>query len=100
MTNPASTRRRFLRSTTLAGLGTMFGPVPAFAFTPQAMDPTTHQAWLDRCSNVADPYHQKLLAEARADLVAKGLDEAGITSALAALTCPVCGCPIATAAVP
>jgi hypothetical protein len=97
-----TSRRRFLSTTALAGLGTglsaVLGGRAAHALTYQPMTAPTHQAYISGgCSTNPDPYHQKLLADARAELAAT-LKPAEIDAQLAQLTCPICGCSLALAA--
>jgi hypothetical protein len=96
-----TSRRRFLSTTALAGLGTglaaVLGGRAARALTYQPMSAPTHQAYLSGCSANPDPYHQKLIADARAELAAT-LKPAEIDAQLTQLTCPICGCSLALAA--
>jgi len=96
---PSKARRRFLSSTALGGLGLLMGTQAARAFTEQPMNAATHKLYADRCKLATDGYHEQLAAEARARL-GTTLSEAQIETALAALRCPICGCPIVTAAMP
>jgi len=96
---PSKARRRFLSSTALGGLGLLMGASAAQAFTEQPMNAATHKLYADRCKLATDGYHEQLAAEERARL-APTLSEAQIETALAALRCPICGCPIVTAALP
>ena len=96
---PSKARRRFLSSTALGGLGLLIGAPAARAFTEQPMNAATHKLYTDRCKLATDGYHEQLAAEARARL-GTTLSEAQIETALAALRCPICGCPIVTAAMP
>ena len=88
-------RRRFLSTTALAGAGAgaaLLAGKPAAAFTEKPMDAETHKLYASACGGAgATAYHQELLAEARAKLPA-GISEAQIEAAMAALTCPICGC--------
>jgi hypothetical protein len=97
MNRPLS-RRHFLTGTALTGsaMGLLVAR-PAGALSIQPMDAAAHRLFMDHCSVKTDPYHQALLAEAKAELPA-GMDEKAIKAALAALNCPICGCPIATGA--
>ena len=94
---PSKARRRFLSSTALGGLGLLAGAQAARAWTEQPMDVATHKLYADRCRLANDGYHEKLAAEERSRLAAT-LSEAQIETALAALRCPICGCPLVAAA--
>ena len=89
------TRRRFLSATALAGAGAggvLLAGKQAAAFTQKPMDAETHKLYANACGGPdAKAYHQELLAEAKAKLPS-GINEAQIEAAMAALTCPICGC--------
>ena len=89
-------RRRFLSTSALAGMGAgallLAGRQARAALKLSPMDAETHEAYRNACGGPeVRAYHEQLLAEARAQLAgtmsAKELD-----AALAALTCPICGC--------
>jgi len=86
-------RRRFLSTTALAGAGAgavLLAGKPAAAFTQKPMDAETHKLYANACGGPdAKAYHQQILAEAEAQ---SGISDAEIETAMAALTCPVCGC--------
>lgn len=88
-------RRRFLSTTALAGAGAgaaLLAGKPAAAFTQKTMDAETHKLYASACGGPdATGYHQELLAEAKAKLPS-GISDAQIEAAMAALTCPICGC--------
>ena len=88
-------RRRFLSTTALAGAGAgavLLAGKPATAFTQKPMDAETHKLYANACGGPdAKAYHQQILAEAKAQLPS-GTGDAEIETAMAALTCPVCGC--------
>lgn len=88
-------RRRFLSTTALAGAGAgaaLLAGKPAAAFTQKTMDAETHKLYASACGGPdATAYHQELLAEAKAKLPS-GISDAQIEAAMAALTCPICGC--------
>jgi hypothetical protein len=88
-------RRRFLSSTALGGLGAgaaLLAGKPAAAFTEKPMDAETHKLYASACGGPdAKAYHQKLLVEAKAQLPS-GTTNSQIEAAMAALTCPICGC--------
>ena len=96
---PSKARRRFLSSTALGGLGLFVGAQTARAWTEQPMDVATHKLYADRCRLANDGYHEQLATEERARLAAT-MSEAQIETALAALRCPICGCPIVAMAMP
>ena len=89
------TRRRFLSTTALAGAGAgavLLAGQQAAAFTQKPMDAETHKLYANACGGSdATAYHRQILAEAKAKLPS-GISDAEIESAMAALTCPVCGC--------
>ena len=91
-------RRRFLSTTALAGAGAgavLLAGKPAAAFTEKPMDAETHKLYANACGGAgATAYHQELLAEAKAQLPS-GISDAEIEAAMAALTCPICGCRLA-----
>jgi len=94
---PSRARRRFLSSTALGGLGLLAGAQAAWAFTEQPMNAATHKLYADRCRLANDGYHEQLAAAERTRLGAT-MSEAQIETALAALRCPICGCPLVAAA--
>ncbi|HYC14122.1 MAG TPA: hypothetical protein VEC75_07725 [Stellaceae bacterium] len=89
-------RRRFLGSSALAGIG-----AGAFVFAAgqaqaalklSPMDAETHTAYRNACGGPeVRAYHDQLLEEARTKL-AGTMSEKDLDAALAALTCPICGC--------
>ena len=91
-------RRRFLSTTALSGLGAgaaLLAARPATAFTQKPMDAETHKLYANACgAPEAKAYHQQLLDEAKAQLPS-GTSDADIEAALSALTCPICGCRLA-----
>jgi hypothetical protein len=91
-------RRRFLTTTALTGLGAGAALVaggPAAAFTQKPMDAETYKLYANACGgSEATAYHQQLLTDAKAQLPS-GISEAEIQAAIAALTCPICGCKLA-----
>jgi hypothetical protein len=88
-------RRRFLSNTALSGLGAgaaLLAAKRAAAFTQKPMDAETHKLFANACGgSEAKAYHQQLITEAKAQLPT-GISDAEIEAALAALTCPICGC--------
>ncbi len=91
-------RRRFLSTSALGSLGAsaaLLAGKSAAAFTQKPMDAETHKLYANACSgDEAKAYHQQLLTEAKAQLPS-GISEAEIQAAIAALTCPICGCKLA-----
>ena len=90
-------RRRFLSSTALAGIGLLIGTRTARAFTQQKMDPAVHKAYLNGCTNAADPYHAGLVQQAEAQMQGR-MSDADIQAAIATMRCPICGCALVSAA--
>jgi hypothetical protein len=95
MTEFDRTRRRFLASTGLAGLGfaglgLLADMRPARAFSQQPMNAAEHKAYLDAC-DAADPYHAELVRRAEADLKDR-LSDSEVKQTIAAMRCPICGC--------
>jgi len=88
-------RRHFLSTTSLAAAGAgavLLTGKKAAAFTQKPMDAETHKLYANACGGPdATGYHQELLAEAKAKLPST-ISEAEIEAAMAALTCPICGC--------
>jgi hypothetical protein len=91
-------RRRSLSITGLAGLGAgaaLLSGKRASAFTQKPMDAETHKLYANACGGLeAKAYHQELLAEVKAQMPS-GISDAEIEAAIAALTCPICGCRLA-----
>ena len=91
-------RRRFLSTSALSGLGAgaaLLAARQAAAFTQKPMDAETHKLYANACSGEeAKAYHQQLLDEAKAQL-SSGISDAEVEAAIAALTCPICGCRLA-----
>jgi hypothetical protein len=94
---PSGGRRRFLSSTALGGLGLLAGVRAAWAFTEQPMNAATHKLYADRCRLADDGYHAQLAAAERTRF-GTTLSAAQRDAALAALRCPICGCPLIAAA--
>jgi hypothetical protein len=91
-------RRRLFATTALGGLGAILGIAaarPARALTMQPMDAEAKALYLTACSARDGSYHRELVAEAKQRLAGRA-SEAEIEAAIAAMTCPVCGCPITT----
>ncbi len=92
------TRRRFLASAAFTGLGVLAGARAAGAFSQQPMTAAEHKAYRNACSGGGDPYHAQLVQQAEAEFGGR-MTAAEIEQAVAAMRCPVCGCPL-VAAVP
>jgi hypothetical protein len=89
-------RRRFLASSALAGVGAgsvlLSGRQANAALKLSPMDAETHAAYRNACGGPeVRAYHDQLLAEARTKL-AGTVSAQELDRALAALTCPICGC--------
>ena len=97
MTEFDRARRRFLAGTALAGLGLAAGARTAFAFSQQPMTAAQHKAYMNACADAADPYHAQLVQQATAELKDR-MNAAQIDQAVAAMRCPICGCPLVAAA--
>ena len=90
------TRRQLLSSTILAGVGAaalVACTRVAHALSLETMNAETQRVYLSACSTRDGTYHRQLVAEVREKLQNK-VSEAQIEAAIAATTCPVCGCPI------
>jgi hypothetical protein len=89
-------RRRFLSTSALGGLGAaLIAGRSATAFTQKPMDAETHKLYVTACGGPeATVYHREFLAQAKAQLP-KAISNAEIEAAMAALTCPICGCRLA-----
>ena len=90
------TRRRLLSTTILAFGGAaalVVGTRTAGALSIETMNPETRRLYLSACSARDGDYHRQLVAEVRETLQNRA-SEAEIEAAIAAATCPVCGCPI------
>jgi hypothetical protein len=88
-------RRTFFQSTALAGAGLgalLIRDRSVMAFEIKPMDAKTHEEYANVCGSPEQrAYHQQLLAEAKAKL-SSTMTDAEIETALAQLTCPICGC--------
>jgi hypothetical protein len=93
----AVTRRQLLSTTILACTGAaalLAGTRRAGALSLETMNSETQRVYLSACGSRDGSYHRQLVAEVREKLQNK-FTEAQIEAAIAATTCPVCGCPIA-----
>jgi len=89
-------RRRFLSTSALAGAGAgallVAGRQAKAALKLSPMDAETHAAYKNACGGPeVRAYHDQLLAEAKAKY-AGTMSDKDLDAALAALTCPICGC--------
>ena len=92
------TRRRFLSTTALAGAGAVAALLlhrRALAFSAMPASAETQRLYLSACSAKDGAYHRQLVADVKAELNGRATD-AQIEAAIAAATCPLCGCPITT----
>ena len=92
----AVTRRQLLSTTILACTGAatlLAGTRRAGALSLETMNSETQRVYLSACGSRDGSYHRQLVAEVREKLQNK-FTEAQIEAAIAATTCPVCGCPI------
>lgn len=92
------TRRRFLSTTALAGAGAvafLAASRSAWAFTVAPKNAEAENLYLQACSGKDGAYHRQLVAEVKDRLQGRFSDQQ-IESAIASMTCPICGCPIAT----
>jgi hypothetical protein len=90
------TRRRFLSATALAGAGTVATLIltrAAAALTLEPMSGETERLYLSACSAKDGAYHRQIVAQIKAELAGSRTD-AEIEQIIAALTCPICGCPV------
>lgn len=93
MTGNNPTRRRFLATTALCGLGLAGTAGIAQAFTGQKMTADAHRAYVNACSGAADPYHRQLAQEMTAELGGT-MSPSELEGAIAAMRCPICGCSL------
>ena len=92
-------RRRFLCSTALASAGLAAGAGAARAFSIEegsaGIAAQVHEAKL--ACQISQAFHAQLLEDARAAIDGRrGLSQEERAQLLAAVTCPICGCPIAS----
>ena len=83
----------------MTGLGLLAGARAARAFSQQPMNAAEHKAYRNACSGAADPYHAQLVQQAQAELGDR-MNAAELEQAVAAMRCPICGCPLVAAAAP
>ncbi len=92
---PASTRRRFLSTASLAALG-IGAPVAGLrAFTIEPLEGALEESYLAGACG-AETRHQGFIAEVQALLAQYGVeaDEAAVEKVVAATRCPYCRCPL------
>ncbi len=96
MSRPHPTRRRLLAG--LAG-GLLAAPTAARAFTVEPMAPADAEIYRNACAARHPAYHDDLVAELSARLAAAGIETSpdALRQALAAASCPLCGCTLAAA---
>jgi hypothetical protein len=83
-------RRRFLASSAIFGAAAL-AAAKAMAFSLDTDNAEGEKLYLSACA-AQSSYHEQLLAEVTAKLNGKPQQE--IDAAVAALTCPFCGCPV------
>jgi hypothetical protein len=85
-------RRRLVGGAALAGLGALaLAPGRAAAWSSGPADVETQQLYRAACTR--DAYHALLARQVRARLAGL-MPAASVDHALAAMKCPVCGCPL------
>jgi hypothetical protein len=86
------TRRSLISGSALAGLGAVaLAPGRAAAWSTAPADAETERLYRAACGR--DDYHGRLAARMRARLAGL-LPDASIYRTLAAMKCPICGCPL------
>lgn len=90
---PSVSRRNFLMSaTTIVGAAVAaLAATRAFGLSLEEPNAEVEELYLNRCT-ATNQYHAQLLAELESKL--SGHPQAEIKAAVAAATCPMCGCPI------
>ena len=90
------TRRRFLSTSALAGTGALalllMGRA-AWAFTMAPKNAAADRLYAQACGTQDSAYHRQLVADVKQQLKGRATD-AQIETAIAQMTCPICGCPI------
>jgi hypothetical protein len=87
-------RRRFLASGAVIGAAAL-ATAKARAFSLDVGNAEAEALYLSACS-AKNAYHAQLIAEVTAQLSGTGTPQAEIDATVAALTCPFCGCPVAS----
>jgi hypothetical protein len=92
------TRRRFLSTSALAGSGALalllMGRA-AYAFSIAPKNAEAERLYAEACSGKDGAYHRQLVDDVKQRLKGRATD-AQIETAIAQMTCPICGCPITT----
>jgi hypothetical protein len=90
------TRRRFLSTSALAGsssLAFLLLGRAASAFSIGSKNAEAERLYAQSCGTQDGAYHRGLVAEVKERLKGRATD-AQIETAIAQMTCPICGCPI------
>jgi hypothetical protein len=89
-----SSRRFFLASAAmLTGAFAVSAPFKTRAFELDGGNEEATTLYANRCSVKGNSYHEQLVADLMTKL--QGHSQTEIETALASLTCPICGCHIA-----
>jgi hypothetical protein len=89
-----SSRRFFLASAAMLTSAFAVGaPLKTRAFELDGGNEEAAMLYANRCSAKGNSYHEQLVADLMTKL--QGHPQTEIETALAALTCPICGCHIA-----
>lgn len=90
-------RRRFLSTTALAGSSALafllMGRAAWAAFQMAPKNADAERLYAQACGTQDGAYHRELVAEVKQRLKGRATD-AQIETAIAQMTCPICGCPI------
>jgi hypothetical protein len=90
----SSSRRVFLASAAmLTGAVTIGAPFRTRAFSLDGGNAEANALYGQRCSAKGNSYHEQLVADLMTKL--QGHSQTEVETALASLTCPICGCHIA-----
>jgi hypothetical protein len=90
------TRRHFLSTSALAGssaLALLLLGRAAWAFSIGSKNAEAERLYAQSCGTQDGAYHRELVAEVKERLKGRATD-AQIETAIAQMTCPICGCPI------
>ena len=90
------TRRRFFSTTALAGSGAagfLATGQAARAFSVAPKNAEAERLYAEACSTKDGAFHRQLVADVKRQLQGRATDEQ-IETAIAQMTCPICGCPI------
>jgi hypothetical protein len=89
-----SSRRFFLASAaTLSGAFALGAPFRTRAFELDGGNEEAATLYANRCGVKSNSYHEQLVADLMTKL--QGHSQTEVETALASLTCPICGCHIA-----